>query len=368
MSPMPEAPKSELATATGEEFAALRKAGHSRTFAAGTTIFSIGDPGDGFYLVESGQVIISAVFGDNEPRMLAVIGPGDYFGEMAALDDAPRSATARAEVDTSTLFLSRDELLQLLDSRPRLALNLIREFSKRMRAINRKYVEEIIQAERLGVVGRFASTIVHDFKNPLNIISLAVDLVGSPDMPPATRATTRGHIIRQVERMTNMLNELIEFSRPTGRLPALTAVNFSQYFQRLVDELRPELAERGIGLELADPVPVVEVKIAPQRLSRLFHNLAANSADAMRRGGRVTFHFAVEGNQLRIDVSDNGTGIAPEIAGQLFQPFASHGKKNGTGLGLSICRKIAEDHGGHITARSNSGPGATFTLTLPLLP
>src|SRR5882757_2324414 len=117
---MPPSSDNPLAGALGEELQALAASGLARTFKAGDFIFTAGDPGDGFYLVESGRVLISATVGDDEPRVLATIGPGDFFGEMAVLDDAPRSANAQAESDTQARFLSRDELLQLLDRRPRL--------------------------------------------------------------------------------------------------------------------------------------------------------------------------------------------------------------------------------------------------------
>ena len=106
---------------------------------------------------------------------------------MAVVDDAPRSATATAEVETTAFFLGRDKLRQLLLDRPQLALNIVREFSIRMRALNEKYLEEIIQAERLAVIGRFASTIVHDFKTPLTIIGLAAEVATDADSSPPTR-------------------------------------------------------------------------------------------------------------------------------------------------------------------------------------
>jgi len=77
--------------------------------------------------------------------------------------------------------------------------------------------------------------------------------------------------------------------------------------------------------------------------------------------------FAVTGDELQIEVEDTGRGIAPEIARSLFQPFATHGKAHGTGLGLTICKRIVEDHGGKIAARSTPGKGATFIVTLPLV-
>ena len=352
----------------GEELQALKQAGQVREFRAGETIFTTGDPGDGFYVVETGRVQIFAVVGSNEPRILAVIGPEEIFGEMAVIDDAPRSATARAETATKTYFLDRALLPQLLELHPRLALDLFREISNRLRALNQKYVDEIIPAERLAIVGRFAGTIVHDFKNPLQVIGLAAELACSERTAPPMRVRAQSRIAQQVERMTNMLNELIDFTKPSGQRPHLTLAKFSSYMTPLAEEIRSEIAERGVKLELTDPPPEVEVRLQPQRLSRLFHNLLNNAVDEMPDGGKITLRFAVGGGELRIDIEDTGRGIAPEIAASLFQPFATHGKAHGTGLGLSICKRIVEDHGGRIWAHSEPGRGATFSFTLPLAP
>jgi signal transduction histidine kinase len=364
---MPGTADQKPSQALRTELKALHDAGQPRTFPAGAVIFSAGDPGDGFYVIETGEVQIAATVANGEARVLATIGPDDFFGEMAVLDDAPRSATARAAKDTKTTFLSRDELLRLLDKRPGLALNLIREFSNRVRALNRKYLDEIIQAERLAAIGRFAGTIVHDFKNPLTIIGLAAEMACSEDTTPPMRHKAQNKIARQVERMTNMLQELIEFTKPSGQQPKLTALNFSRYMNPLADEIRQEIAERGVKLVVQNPPPDLEVRIDPQRLSRLFYNLLNNAVDEMPDGGKIMLRFVVEKKELRTEIEDTGRGIAPEIAQTLFRPFATHGKAHGTGLGLTICKKIVEDHGGRIWAESSeAGKGATFCFTLPL--
>jgi CRP-like cAMP-binding protein len=108
---------------------ALAPGAKTRAFAPGQIIFSAGDAGDGFYIVVAGRVQISAVVGPKESRVLATIGAGDFFGEMAVVDDAPRSATATAEVYTRARFVERSKLLTLLQRRPGLALSIIREFS-----------------------------------------------------------------------------------------------------------------------------------------------------------------------------------------------------------------------------------------------
>jgi signal transduction histidine kinase len=367
---MAQSSEKRFASMLIEELAALEKADHVRIFRAGDTIFTAGDAGDGFYLVESGLVEIVAVAGDHESRSIATIGPGDYFGEMAVVDHAPRSATARAAGDTKTYFLDRELLLNLLAGRPELALDLVREFSNqssnRLRAMNQKYLDDVIQAERLAIVGRFAGTIVHDFKNPLQVIGLAAELACGDHTPPPLRLKAQSRIILQIERMTNMLHELIEFTKPTGQRPRLTAVGFPRYMNPLAEEIRTEIAERGVKLELGNPPPEVEVLIQPQRLSRLFYNLLNNAVDEMPDGGKIFLRFAVESGAVRVEIEDTGRGIAPEIAESLFQPFATHGKAHGTGLGLTICKRIVEDHGGKIWVRSEPGKGATFLFTLPL--
>jgi signal transduction histidine kinase len=358
--------ETRFVAALNDELRALGRTGHLRKFRAGEIIFSAGDAGDGLFLVESGSVRISAVVGNGQSRVLAMIGSGDFFGEMAVLDDAPRSATATAEVDTEAYFLARGDLMGLLERRPKFALEILPVFSLRMRALNQKYTDEVTQAERLAVVGRFAGTIVHDFKNPLTIIGLAAELACSDTTAPPMRHKAADRIARQVERMTNMLQELIEFTKPTGQKPRLQPVNFARYMNPLADEIRQEIAERGVKLELVNAAPEVDVAVDPQRLSRLFYNLLNNAVDEMSDGGKIFIRFATDGGELRVEVEDTGNGIAPEIAQSLFQPFATHGKAHGTGLGLTICKKIVEDHGGKIWALSTPGKGATFCFTLPL--
>ena len=345
---------------------ALEPKARIRPFAPGQIIFSAGDTGDGFYVVASGRVKISAVVGPGESRVLASIGPGDFFGEMAVVDDAPRSATATAEVLTKTLFVEREKLLNLLEHQPSLALSIIREFSARMRNLNKKYVEEVVQAERLAVIGRFATTIVHDFKAPLAVIGLATDLACSRGARLEQRRRLRKMVTQQTLRMKTMLQELIEFTRPGGQQTKLRPVKFAPYLNSLAEEVRAELAQRGVKLVVETPPPSVPVKIEPERLSRLFYNLLSNAADEMKDGGRIVLRFKKTGGELQVEVQDDGHGIPPEFADSLFKPFATHGKPNGTGLGLTICRKIAEDHGGRIWATSIPGKGAIFSFTLPL--
>jgi signal transduction histidine kinase len=294
------------------------------------------------------------------------VEPGDFFGEMAVLDSQPRSACATAVKDTRVYFIPRSELLNLLKRSPVLSFGLLREISHRLREFDRQYLRELLRAERLAVVGRFARSIVHDLKNPLNIIGLTAEMVCMDSTTGEFRQTAMNRIRRQVERIGNLINDILEFTQGPAAGVVLAPTDYHAFVRQVADEIRPDLEVKGVQLELENPPPTVRLLLNPKRLSRVFYNLAHNATDALPRGGKLILRFLAERNEIITEVEDTGPGIAPEISDRLFEPFATHGKVHGTGLGLSICKRIVEDHGGRIWARNEPGRGAVFAFALPL--
>jgi signal transduction histidine kinase len=344
----------------------LRGVTRELTFAANQVIFKEGDAGNGVFFVKEGLVQIQAVVGHGELKALSRIPPGELFGEMAVLDNQPRSASAMAEEPTTVYFISRTELDELLDRTPRLAAVLVREVSRRLRQFTRQYVREVLEAERLALVGRFASSIVHDLKNPLNIIGISADMAAMPTATPESRQVSTVRIRKQVERISNMVNELLEFTQGTHTNVVMALIDYKTFVEQLIGEIRPEAALKSVAIQYLNPPPSVPLRIDPQRLSRVFHNLIGNAVDAMTTGGTVKLSFSQNDKEVITGLEDTGKGIAPEILDRLFQPFATHGKPNGTGLGLSICKKIVQDHHGKIQARNAAGGGALFEFSLPV--
>ena len=146
----------------------------------------------------------------------------------------------------------------------------------------------------------------------------------------------------------------------------LAQVDYKVFVEQLIEEIQAEVALKSVTVEYLNPPPSIAVRINPQRLSRVFHNLIGNAADAMSGGGKVRLRFEVRGPEIVTELEDTGKGIAPQMLDRLFQAFATHGKANGTGLGLSICKKIVQDHQGRIYARNVPGGGALFGFTLPI--
>jgi signal transduction histidine kinase len=351
---------------TSQELQLLRQQCVERELPAGTEIFKEGDPGDGIYVIRSGEVQISALIEQKDRRVLGRLGPGDFFGEMAVLDREPRSATATAEQPTSLYFIPRESMLATLETSPRLAVRLVREFSHRMREFNRRYLQESLQAERLTMIGRFARTIVHDFKNPLNIIGLAADLMTMEKATPELRKSATTRIRRQVDRLSNMISELLEFTRGAQQVVVQERISYGDYLRHVIAELEPEAHDKRVTLVLRDPPPETRLLLDRKRLHHVFSNLLNNAADVMPTGGEISFSFEETPAEIITHVEDTGPGIPAEILPRLFETFATFGKENGTGLGLSICKRIIEDHKGWIRARSEPGRGAIFSFGLPI--
>jgi len=348
------------------ELQALEQTAQLKSYKAGRNIFQEGDPGDGLYIIVEGRVQITCLVGQDQRRVLSRIAEGDFFGEMAVLDSQPRSATATAETDTQVYFILRDDLLKILARSPNLAVGLVKEFSLRMRDFNHQYTQEVLQAERLTLVGRFARSIVHDFKNPLNIIGISAEMAAMDNATAEMRLTAKNRIRKQIDRLNNMINELLEFTRGSASTVVLARTDYADFVKQLIDDIRSEVAAKSVTVELENDPPAIALLVDPTRLPHVFYNIINNACDAMPDGGKVKIRFRRNENEVETEIEDGGKGIAPEIAPRLFEAFATFGKAQGTGLGLSICRKIVEDHYGKINARSEPGRGAIFAFSLPI--
>lgn len=342
----------------------VRRITTNETHPAGKVIFREGDPGDAVFVVREGLVEIVSRADTAQRQVLSRLGPGSFFGEMAVLELKPRSATAVAAQPTTVCRIPAGEMFVFLQHCPELGLSLLREISARLRDLNARHVSEMIQAERLSLVGRFARSIVHDLKNPLNVIGLSAEMLGA-EAPPAARQEAARRIRKQVVRITELVGEILEFAQGAPAAAGLDTGDYGAFVLEVVADIREELDLNGVAVHLEGEPPAVPVRLHPGRLRRVFHNLLHNAAQAMPSGGVVILRFALKEARVLTEVEDTGPGIPPEIQARLFEPFVTHGKSGGTGLGLSICKKIIEDHGGRVWTESRPGRGALFVFSLP---
>ena len=224
--------------------------------------------------------------------------------------------------------------------------------------------DELIRAERLTVIGRMASSIVHDLKNPMTTIKGYASLLGREDLAPEMRQRFSSIITRSVDTFVEMTQEILYYARGGGPLhPA--QVELGAFIHDLCDFVEPDFKEHGLTLvrelNYAGPVRIDEAKVR-----RALYNVVSNALDAMKPGGSLSVATCGADNSVEIQLADTGSGIPEEIRDSLFEPFVTHGKARGTGLGLAIAQKTIRDHGGTISVQSVPGQGATFSIRLPL--
>ena len=245
------------------------------------------------------------------------------------------------------------DLLSILASQAAAALN------------NLELLAERLESERLSTIGRMIGTIVHDFRNPMTAIKGYGGMFEEFELGRARQKECARLIIEETDRMSLMIEELLEFTRgePTPLKPTRTRLeDLATKVRRLME---PEFAARGVAfltrLDYAD-----EVSVDVDRIKRAILNIASNALDAMGAGGTFTFASRQQNGRLELTFSDTGHGIPAEVQGRIFEPFFTHGKARGIGLGMSITKKIIEEHGGSIELASRPGEGTTFTVQLPL--
>ena len=305
------------------DFNNLRRITQEQSFAAGREIFKEGDPGDGIYLVRDGLIEISVEGGQTGRCVFTEAGPGDLLGEMAVVEDQPRSANAVARRDTLLYFMPRTDILRLMTECPALAMALLREVSHRLRGFNRQYLREVLQAERLAAVGRFARSIVHDLKNPLNIIGLTAEVAAMGQGAPEARDKALTNIRQQVDRINDLVGEILDFTQGAPPDLVLPPINYARFIDDILTELGGEAGLKSATVELENPAPDVSLPMNPKRVRRLFFNLVNNALDAMPQGGKIILRFRCTESALITELEDTGPGIQAEIAGQLFEAFAT---------------------------------------------
>ncbi|MBT4818972.1 MAG: CHASE2 domain-containing protein [Lentisphaerae bacterium] len=224
--------------------------------------------------------------------------------------------------------------------------------------------EELVRSEKLSVVGNMAATIIHDIRGPMTAIMGYAELMTGRDLLAEEATRYSGTIIRQTERVNNMVQEILDFARGDSEL-ALDPIKAGLLLGEVGANLRDELRSGDITVTCDSSCPV-EVHVDREKMLRVFLNLGRNAAEAMQGKGAITIDCAVQDRTIVVSVTDDGPGIPEDIRATVFEPFVTAGKEKGTGLGLAIVKRVVENHGGEIGVESATGSGTVFRVRLPL--
>jgi signal transduction histidine kinase len=224
----------------------------------------------------------------------------------------------------------------------------------------RSMEEKLLQSERLATVGKFASQIAHEIRNPLNSISLNVELLEDElkDSGQEAKSLIRS-VLRELDRLNDIISEYLQFARfPKPHLKR-------GRIDKVLEEIKAFKAPRNVAFHVYQPEATPEIWLDEGLLRQVIDNLIRNAVESIEGEGSITVETDILDRFLVIRVRDTGVGVPPEALPKLFEPFFTT-KPQGTGLGLATSQQIIFEHNGHLVVESQPAKGSTFSILLPL--
>jgi signal transduction histidine kinase len=220
--------------------------------------------------------------------------------------------------------------------------------------------EKMQRLDRLANLGMLSAGMAHEIKNGMVAVKTFVDLLLEKNQD----AELGEVVAREIGRINAIVSQMLRMAAP-GQ-PGLKTVRIHGLLDHSLRLVERQISGKLISLERDYKAAPDAVRGDEFQLQQAFMNLLLNAIEAMGASGALAVSTETTGGgQLRIQIRDTGTGVAPENLGRLFEPFFTT-KKNGTGLGLAISRRIVLEHRGTITALSEKNQGSTFSILLPV--
>jgi PAS domain S-box-containing protein len=246
---------------------------------------------------------------------------------------------------------------------------------------------QLIEAEKLKTVGRLAAGVAHEVKNPLNVISLSAEYLENTLKGPTEVLNILKDMREAVEKANRVIFEILDYACPHKL--KLDPGDINELLQRVIRLMRHSFTQAKVSVVEALSEAIEPVRMDGQKMEQVFINVFLNAIKAMPDGGELTVRskmirmqktggnlssdmnalFRVGDPLVLIEVTDTGSGVSPDCAAKVFEPFFStKASGQGTGLGLSVCKSIIDLHHGLISlANRDDGPGACMRILLPAL-
>jgi signal transduction histidine kinase len=264
---------------------------------------------------------------------------------------------ALADVDLQTVLEAWNSATERLQQTHELLRAEVKRLTDELEAKNR----ELARHHRLADLGQMASHVAHEVRNGLVPMKLYLNLLTRRLTSDPPSLEIAGKIGVGFTGLETVINDLLQFT--SHRDPQLAELPVCALLSDLCESLAPQLAAQGIDVSI-QAASELRCQADPDMLRRALLNLVLNAIDAMPHGGKLLLAARTAGSEVEISIADTGPGLSDDVARRIFEPFFTT-KGKGTGLGLAIVYRIAEVHGGEITAANRSSGGALFTLKLP---
>ena len=226
----------------------------------------------------------------------------------------------------------------------------------------RELEESVRHSDRLAAVGRMAAGLAHEIRNPLGSMSSALQFLQERPGRPADESNLMDIVLRESDRMNNIITNFLAFARPASNGPTLQheVIDVSTSLSDCVALIKHSPESTPSHEFAVDAEDGLQIEGDETQLKQVCWNLARNAIEAMPNGGKLTVSAFSEAGSVVVLFSDTGVGMEREMVGRVFEPFVSG--SGGMGLGLSIVHRIVQEHGGRISVDSVPGRGTTVRV------
>lgn len=351
-----------------------------KSYSAGTILCHEDAQEYTFYMILDGDLQATKIINNSETRLLTTLTPGDFFGEMALIHNAPRAATVITKTDAVVLELDKDGFERIFQKSPSVAIAMVREISNRLRQNDHMAIEDLrLRADELAKVNEklsrqdqirreFLTTVAHELRTPLMTANGYLQLLQKGAVSPEQLPGVIDTIARNANHITALINDILFLQEIELVLPEFQEVEMGTIVGSVADKYKEKAEARGIQLNIQkENVPVVHGDA--KSLERALTALVDNAIKFSPQGGEVRIDLFTKDSKVIAAVQDQGIGIAPEVMPNIFDRFYHLEKSGdelfgGLGLGLSIARQVIKQHHGKLNLESSPGKGSTFTITL----
>ncbi len=365
-----------------QDLSELASVAERRTYPPDTILCHEGQAEETFYVIVTGQAEISKHMEGNTWRILHQQGPGEFFGELALVQESPRAATVRTLEPTTVLEIERDAFMSVLQRSASMAIRIMLQVTSRLRDsdqrsiadLRRKNVELARAYEELETQQRlrseFLTTVAHELRTPLTAAAGYLQFVNSNAASAEQVPDFIDKVSQNLETVVHLVNNILLLQELELITPEFKPLNVKQVILRAIHEMIEQAAQSGLTIDthIADRLPSIMGDAGS--LSRAVGVLLDNAIKFSPEGGEIAVRACTDASSLQIEIRDPGIGFPVEQLDHLFKPFTRIETTDGhlfggVGLGLPIAKHIVESHGGRIEATSEKGKGSTFTIVLP---
>jgi len=334
---------------------------------------------DTFYIILEGDVRVTKVINHDEDRLLKHLLPGDFFGEMGLIHNAPRGASVTTTVPTTVLCIHKSDFDRMLRRSSSVSMAMVREVSRRLRENDEMAIEDLrLKAGELAAAYQrlaqeefarreFLTSIAHELRTPLTAASGFLEMARKRMLDGEAMDMALDTVSRNVQQIVSLVNDILFLQEVELVLPELHPTDLGTVVSNAVNSLRENATQNSVRVlvDIQPNIPLVcgHFKSLERAMVMVLDNAIKFSPD----GGDVNVLVAQIGTDVCVSVTDHGVGIPRETIPHIFDRFfhieeVGDELFGGLGLGLAITRQVIEQHGGRIEVESKINAGSTFKL------